>query len=229
MLNPYLERQRLIIVFITIVLNVVAVAVFARIPGSDWKTGLALNLFDNALLLVHVFRMRDLLMLRLMLFGLIVGLVELAADAWLVDATGTLDYSIGGGPMLWRSPIWMPLAWQIVTVQFGYIGLRLYEAMGAQGLVITGVLGALNIPYYEEMALHTHWWRYTHCRMLFHTPYYIILGEFLIAAAMGRLATCIRHRGWGSILTMGTLGGIVILASYALGYLLTDRVWLAFQ
>jgi len=224
-LNPYLERQRLIIVFITMAINVAAVTVFARFPWSDWKTGLALNLFSNALLLAHVFRMRDLLMLRLMLFGLVVGLVELGADAWLVDATGTLDYSLGGGPMLWRSPIWMPLAWEIITVQFGYIGLRLYEAMGWQGLALTGLLGAVNIPYYEEMALYTHWWRYAHCRMFLHTPYYVVLGEFLIAMMLGRLATCARQRDWGRVFTAGVLGGIAILASYAFAYAGTDVVW----
>jgi len=35
-------------------------------------------------------------------FGLVAGIVELAADAWLVDGTRTLDYSVGGGPMIWR-------------------------------------------------------------------------------------------------------------------------------
>ena len=48
-----------------------------------------------------------------------VGLAELLADAWLVDYTRTLDYSIGGGPMIWRSPVWMPQAWEVVAVQFG--------------------------------------------------------------------------------------------------------------
>ena len=220
-----MERQRLTVVFMTIILNVAGVLLFAHFPWSDWRTGAALNLFDNLLLLIHVFRMRDLLMLRLMLFGLVVGFMELFADAWLVYATGTLDYSIGGGPMLWCSPIWMPIAWQIVVVQFGYIGLRLYEAMGVQGLVLTGVLGALNIPFYEEMALRTHWWRYEHCRMILHTPWYIILGEFFIAMAIGRLATCIRQRSLVRIFSAGILGGVVILASYAISYLLIDRVW----
>ena len=41
------------------------------------------------------------------------------------DYTRTLDYSIGGGPMIWRSPLWMLLAWEVVAVQFGYIGLGL--------------------------------------------------------------------------------------------------------
>ena len=54
-------------------------------------------------------------MARLILFGLITGFVELAADAWIVDVTHTLDYSVGGGPMIWRSPFWMPFAWEILS------------------------------------------------------------------------------------------------------------------
>jgi len=228
-LNPYLERQRLIIVVATIVINVLAVCVFARFPWSDWKTGLALNLFNNALLFVHVFRMRDLLMVRLILFGLVVGLMKLGADAWLVDATGTLDYSIGGGPMIWRSPIWIPLAWEIIAVQFGYIGLRLYEAMSWPGLLVAGLLGVVNIPFYEEMALHAKWWRYAHCRMLGHMPHYIIAGEFLIAVAIAYLATSVRQRSIRRVMVMGALAGVAILGSYAVAYLFAERAWLAMR
>jgi hypothetical protein len=82
-------------------------------------------LIDNFLLVGFVLLRRDSLLARFILFGVVAGIVELAADAWLVDGTRTLDYSVGSGPMIWRSPIWMPLAWEVVAVQFGYIGLRL--------------------------------------------------------------------------------------------------------
>ena len=223
--NPYLERQRLTIVLATIALNVASVLVFARLPGSDWKTGAALNVVNNLLLLIHAFRTRDLMMLRLMFFGLVVGFAELPADALLAAGTRTLNYSIGGGPMIWKSPIWMPIAWEVVTVQFGYIGLRLYEAMGVQGLFICGVLGGINIPFYEEMALRVHWWRYEGCRMLSHTPWYVIAGAFLIAMALGRLATCVRQRSVGRIFVMGLLGGAVIFVSYGAAYFAIDWVW----
>ena len=49
-----LESRRLRIVLATIVINVAAVALLALAPWSDWKTGLALNLFDNTLLLGFV-------------------------------------------------------------------------------------------------------------------------------------------------------------------------------
>jgi hypothetical protein len=86
--------------------------------------GTALNVLDNSLLIGFAMLKCDALLARFLLFGIVVGFTELAADAWLVDYTRTLDYSIGGGPMIWRSPVWMPLAWEVVAVQFGYPVLR---------------------------------------------------------------------------------------------------------
>src|SRR5882724_6545771 len=100
-----LESARLRVVLTTIALNVVAVLIFAAVPWSNWRTGLALNLIDNVILITYAVRRRDSFMAHLIVFGLVVGFTELAADAWLVEGTRTLSYSIGGGPMLWRSPI----------------------------------------------------------------------------------------------------------------------------
>ena len=220
-----LEPKRLRVLIATIVINVVAVALLALAPWSDWKTGLALNLVDNALLLGYVYLHRDGLLLRFMIFGLFAGLSELAADAWLVDFTHTLDYSIGGGPMLWRSPLWMPFAWQVVAVQFGYLGLRLQEHFGRFGLVIIGMLGAVNIPYYEEMARRLHWWRYSGCHLLSGTPLYIILGEFLIAIGFAVLARKFRRGHFVGSIAAGVVGGGIIFLSYALAYGLIDGLF----
>src|SRR5206468_11007356 len=135
-----LERGRLRVVIATIVINVVAVSLLTFAPWSDWRTGATLNIVDNSLLVGFVVLKRDALLARFLLFGLVVGFAELVADAWLVDYTHTLDYSIGGGPMIWRSPVWMPLAWEVVAVQFGYIGLRLWERFGKLGLLMIGLL-----------------------------------------------------------------------------------------
>ena len=121
-----LECERLYIVIATIVINVAAVSLLTLAPWSDWRTGAALNIVDNCLLVGFALVRQDALLGRFLLFGLLVGFTELSSDAWLVDYTRTLDYSIGGGPMIWRSPLWMPLAWEVVAVQFGYIGLRLW-------------------------------------------------------------------------------------------------------
>ena len=219
-----LETERLRIILATIAINVVAVSLLALAPWSDWRTGLGLNIIDNVLLIGFAVRKRDALIARFIVFGLAAGLVELAADAWLVDFTGTLDYSIGGGPMLWRSPLWMPLAWEVVAVQFGYIGLRLSERFGGGGLVAVALLGAVNIPFYEEMARRIHWWQYHGCRMISQTPYYIILGELGIALAFAVLARTLRRGSWGVALLSGALAGCAIFGCYALAFGLTDRM-----
>jgi len=97
--NPRLERERLCVVIATIVINVIAVSLLTFASWSDWRTGAALNCIDNCLLVGFAVVRRDALLTRFILFGVVVGMTELAADAWLVDYTRTLDYSIGGGPM----------------------------------------------------------------------------------------------------------------------------------
>jgi hypothetical protein len=90
--NAKLKRERLLVVIATIVINVVAVSFLTLAPWSDWRTDTALNLIDNSLLIGFVILKRDALVGRLLLFGIIVGFTELAADAWLVDYTRTLDH-----------------------------------------------------------------------------------------------------------------------------------------
>jgi hypothetical protein len=219
-----LEAGRLRVVLATIVINVVAVSLLVFAPWSNWRTGFGLNIIDNALLIGFVCRNRDGLLARFLVFGFALGLTELAADGWLVDYTRTLDYTVGGGPMLWRSPLWMPLAWEVVAVQFGYIGLRLSERFGKAGLVGVAFLGAINIPFYEEMAKRIHWWQYSGSRMISYTPYYIILGEFGIALAIAVLARTLRRGGVGVALFSGALAGIAILICYAMAFGITDRL-----
>ena len=219
-----LERERLLVVIATIVINIVAVSLLTFAPWSDWRTGAALNFVDNCLLVGFAVGRRDAFLARFLLFGVVVGFTELAADAWLVDYTRTLDYTIGGGPMIWRSPLWMPLAWEVVAVQFGYIGLRLWERFGKSGLVMIGLLGAINIPFYEEMARRIHWWQYSGCRMISFTPWYIILGEFGIAVAFALLARTLRRSSWPVAFVSGVVGGALIFVCYATAFLITDRL-----
>jgi uncharacterized protein DUF6989 len=219
-----LERERLLVVIVTVLINVVAVSLLTFAPWSDWRTGAALNVVDNCLLVGFTVVRRDTLLARFLVFGVVVGLTELAADAWLVDYTRTLDYSIGGGPMIWRSPLWMPLAWEVVAVQFGYIGLRLWERFGKTGLLMIGLLGAINIPFYEEMARRIHWWQYSGCRMILFTPWYIILGEFGIAVAFALLARLLRRDSWREAILAGITGGASIFLCYWVAFLVTDRL-----
>jgi hypothetical protein len=195
-----LERERLGIVIATIVINIAGVSILTLAPWSDWRTGAALNIVDNCLLVGFTLVRRDALLGRFLLFGIVVGFCELPSDAWLVDYTGTLDYSIGGGPLIWRSPLWMPLAWEVVAVQFGYVGL------------------------YEKMARTIHWWQYNGCRMISFTPWYIVLGEFGIALILALLARTLRHGTWRQAVIAGIGGGFSIFVCYALAFWITDRL-----
>jgi hypothetical protein len=116
--------------------------------------------------------------------------------------------------MIWRSPLWMPLAWEIVAVQFGYIGLRLWERFGKTGLLMIGLLGAINIPFYEEMARRIHWWQYSSRRMISYTPWYIIIGEFGIALVFALLAGTLRRDSWRVAIVAGVAGGASIFVCY---------------
>ena len=191
-----LEGGRLRVVVATIAINVAAVGLLVFAPWSNWRSAVALNGIDNLLLLGFIVRRRDGLLARLVVFGLVTGFAELAADAW-----------------------------EVVAVQFGYLGLLLRERFGGWGLMAIGLLGAVNIPYYEEMARRIHWWRYSGCRMISGTPYYIIAGELLIAVAFALLVKNFRRAGAAKAALTGVAGGAAIFASYAIGYGLTDGVF----
>jgi hypothetical protein len=86
------------------------------------------------------------------------------------------------------------------------------------------LLGAINIPFYEEMARRIHWWQYGGCRMISFTPWYIILGEFGIALLLALFARTLRRGSWRVAVVAGLIGGISIFACYAAAFLITDRL-----
>src|ERR1700722_16972139 len=220
-----LDRVRMTVVLATVAISIVGVTLLVWAPWSNWRSAVMLNGIENLILVSFVWRKRDGLLARFVLFGLAVGFSELAGDAWLVAYTRTRDYSPGGGWMRWGPPAGVPLAWEMVAVQFGYLALRLQERFGRLGLLMIGALGAVNIPYYEEMARRIQWWQYSGCRMISQTPYYIIVGEFLIAMAFGVLVRRFRNAGAAYALAMGVAGGgVAIFVSYAIGYGLTDGI-----
>ena len=117
--------------------------------------------------------------------------------------------------MIRRSPLWMPLAWGVVAVQFGYMRLRLWERFGKVGLLIIGLLGAINIPFSEEIARRIHWWQYSGCRMISFTPWYIVLGEFGIVFVFALLARTLLR---GDAVVAGIAGGFSIFVATRSGF-----------
>jgi hypothetical protein len=221
------ERARLRTVLATAALSILTVLVLRDRPWSDGRTALALNGVSIALFLAHVAYYRDAVLARLLLFGLGLGVVELAADALCIRYTRTLDYSVAHSPLLGLSPFWMPTAWMVVAAQLGYLGRGLIARFGtAGGMALTALLGAVNIPFYEEMAYHAHWWRYENCRMLGHTPLYIIVAELLIGLTLGPLAAGAMRAGatWRDAAAAGLIGGLGTIWGGLIGYGLVERV-----
>jgi hypothetical protein len=74
-----LEHGRLGVVIATILINIVVASLLTFVPWSDWRTGAALNVVDNCLLVGFALVRRDALVGRFLLFGLLVGFAELPA------------------------------------------------------------------------------------------------------------------------------------------------------
>ncbi len=217
-----LHLPRLKLAGLVLLLNLAILIALAFAPWSDWRSGLALLLLDNVILIAYACARRDGLILRLITFGLLVGTLELAADAWIVTCTHSLDYSPGGGPMIWRSPIWMPLAWEMVVVQFGYLGIVLAERFPRRGIFLTTLIGSAALLFYEEMAFHAQWWRYHNTPLLpgTHIPLAIMIGECCIIFAIAGLAPKIRRPSRLAPLLLALLTGAAIFLSYATAYFL---------
>ena len=223
-----MEQQRLRTVLATVALSVLAVILLRDRAWSDGRTAMMLNTASIGVFLWHIARYKDQVLARLLLFGLGLGAVELIADALCVRYTNTLDYTVARSPMLGLSPFWMPTAWMIVAAQIGYLGHRLIAGLGrGKGMALTALLGAVNIPFYEEMAYHAHWWQYRNCQMLGHTPLYIIAAEMVIGLTLGPLAIRAMHTGatWRMALAAGAVGGLSTIWGGLIGYGLIERVF----
>jgi hypothetical protein len=120
----------------------------------------------------------------------------------------------------------MPTAWAVVAVQTGYLGALALSRLGwVRGLLLSALIGAIQIPLYEELAYGSHWWRYQNCRMLGHTPLYIIVAEALIVVGIAPLAKIVLERaGWRLALTLGVLGGGVTVIAGMIGYGLCEFI-----
>ena len=168
---------------------------------------------------------------RLLLFGLVLGFGELVADALCVRYTGTLDYSVARTPLLWRSPFWMPLAWMVISVQIGYWGTLLMGRLGTwRGAALTALVGAVNIPFYEQMAYYTHWWQYRNCLMWNHAPVYVIAAELFIGLCLAPLARwALRGPQERDAVWAGLLGAATTVVGGLIGYGLVERIphWLS--
>ncbi len=216
--EPIFTPARLHLIGLTILISIAAVCFFAGKPFSDGRTAALLSGVNLSLLIGATALRRDRVLLRLLLFGGAFGAVELIADWLCIRFTHTLDYTPARSALLFASPWWMPLAWMVVAAQIGFFGaLAVFRWGLVRGATAAALLGAINIPFYEEMAFHCHWWRYLNCVLWGHTPPYLIVAEGIIGLALAPLAgralharTVLLATGWGALAGISTIvGGIV--------------------
>lgn len=166
---------------------------------------------------------------RLMLLGLIAGILELFTDAAGHQFARSLFYP-QDQPLLWDSPFYMPLSWMIVLMQLGYLAWRLAGlAPGGhlpwRAILLAGLAGAVNVPFYEETAYHAGWWRYAPTVLhLGHTPAYVLLFEGLVAAALPLLTLGLLRLRWPMVAARGAILGLWMPCAALLAWLLLG-VW----
>jgi hypothetical protein len=171
-------------------------------------------------------------------FGLAVGAFSIFGDFLLVNwhERGQRIYPAGGGVLL-SSPLYIPLFWACMVVEFGYAIFRIWSLLekslpGEGGLYLSMLLGAVLVALWtactDFWAVKAGWWFYEpgvrevkdSCAL------YVVIGHFLIfvpflplfesylACAGTRLYAALRH---------GMIYGVVIFLGYVAGHALVER------
>jgi len=199
-----------------------AFIIIARLVASHlewgWPFAAALAFGMTAVFLAYAFIMDDDLLKKVVLFAIVAGFTELAADWWLVDITKTLVYA-PNEPFIWKSPLYMPFAWTMVLTNIGLAGyFLLYKEPKWLAVLITVLIGAIVIPLFEHWAKGAGWWFYRDSKMIWDVPYYIILGEGLICAFLGIIINYLNHHRFRNFIFFGILQGLWIWVSYYIAF-----------
>ena len=156
---------------------------------------------------------------RIVLCGLVAGVVELAADAWLVEGPRALVYPRSGAFLL-DSPPYMPAAWMGMLCFGMASGLVLRRWLGRLGasLTVAGILG-IYLPLYEALARMAGWWIYRGPTLILDAvPPYVMLGELLLALPLVALVERLERAGTLEAVALGVAQGLWILLSYVLAW-----------
>lgn len=183
-----------------------------------WYVGFV-ELFLSFLLLTLLIRVRSVrpLLGRLMLAGLIAGFCELFTDASGQQVVHSLIYPPGEWT-IWASPIYMPLTWMVTLTYLGYLSWRLRALLDwRMATLLCGLIGAIEIPLFEEMSYYGGWWRYAPVHLMAgHTPLYVSLFEGLVVAALPLLFYRIERRSWLQVAAVGVIiGAWIAIAALA--------------
>lgn len=184
--------------------------------GFNSASILALGMFF--IIVAQAFHAEDTFLKKAIVFALIAGVTELVADNWLVNGIHSLFYP-AAQLHIWASPYYMPFAWAVILVQVGYLGglLGMRKPL-LFNVFISFLIGLGFIPVFETCAKYAGWWYYESASKFLETPYYIILGEGLVCAAIPLFFHKAIRKSWLGLSFMGIVLGLWIFASYFIGY-----------
>lgn len=171
--------------------------------GSGALSASILTLIVFPSYLLYTLITRNPLMQRLMVFGFVLGVVELIADHFAVVTADSLRYYPEEEPfMVWTSPLYMPFAWTEVALQLALLGIRLTQRWGlALASVVLAVAGGVYVFFYENLAKSAGWWHYENVAMLWNTPYFISGAEMLLFLVLPSVMLLIyKHSLWKAAL-----------------------------
>jgi hypothetical protein len=160
------------------------------------------------------------LILRLCALGLVAGACELATDAAGESVAHSLTYP-AGTPMLFASPIYMPVSWMVTLTWLGYLAWRLSTLAPHPplwvGVLVTGLAGAMTVPYYEQMAYFAGWWHYNlPILRVGHVPIYVVVFEGAVAALLPRITPrLLTHGVWYAAVCGIAVGVWMPVAAFA--------------
>lgn len=217
---PRLRRERIAVVAGSVAAILSIVPVLIAYLLTDWPFAFAIAGIGSLVLLGSALARRDGLLLHIWVFALVFGIAELVVDAWLVQSTGTLDYlpySSRGGPMWWASPLFMPLAWQVLVA---HIAVLVEAASGwhvGPRLLFAVMVGAAYVPLGEELSIRAGFWLYRGVPMLSHVPLYIVIGETLLAFTIVLLLPLLARQRWLMTAAAGLVSCAALWTGYAVG------------
>jgi hypothetical protein len=197
---------------------IVVRAVFAYM-GLGWEFAAAMSFGLMLIYVAYAFLMKEELLKRVILFALVAGFTELIADKWLVDVTKTLVY-YPDEPFIVRSPVYMPFSWAAILTSIGYTSHLISKHEDKwKTIALTVLMGGIIIPIFECWAYFAQWWWYQNCDMVYHVPYYIILGEAIICVTLAGVIHAIENKSFLWAMALGIFQGLWIWLSYYVGLL----------
>ncbi|MBV8881994.1 MAG: hypothetical protein JO332_18705, partial [Planctomycetaceae bacterium] len=175
---------------------------------------------------------------RLLPFALVAGLFSIFGDHMLVNWTERAQrvYPDHTGVLL-SSPLYIPLFWTCLIIEFGYTIIRLYGLAAKNGggdlpfygaMLAGGVIAGLWTACTDFWAVKARWWRYDTDGVILGgaCALYVVIGTFFIFCAFlpvfrGYL-TCAGSRVFASV-RYGLIYGIVIFVSYIVAHMLVEH------